>query len=456
MSSTSNDVRTVFDSSIRTTDHDESLSFDRVWQDVEESEKDKKYINDSMSGKDFCFNCERVNTLIEDNNHGIIVCNKCGSVQDSLLDETPEWNQYNNDDHCGVSKVRCGAPTSFFLPKSSMGTTISGSSYSQIKKQQLWLAMPHKERSLNNALTDIKNRCYQAGIKRNIVDDAQIFYKLIKDYKQANSENKDGSNGFRGKKKQSIKAGCVYMACHKRKKPKSSKDIAQIFDLDVSDVTNGYRTCKDFMVLINKEDEFPNETFNIDTSDACSLVMNYATKLKKIPKDCIDLALTMTRNIRKLGLAAEHTPPSIATASLYLMICDKGLDISKKDIANVSGMSDATIIKPLSKIIDYAKVIKSDEATEKLLDILNIERVDRQQKDLVDSEKPTKKESRKSTSNKSTKKESRKSTNKNDSRKSTNKNDSRKSTSKESTKKDSGKTTKKESKKTTKRIIKID
>ena len=46
----------------------------------------------------------------------------------------------------------------FFLPRSSLGSTIGGCNNKQ-SALQIWGAMPYKERSLNIVLKEISSRC---------------------------------------------------------------------------------------------------------------------------------------------------------------------------------------------------------------------------------------------------------------------------------------------------------
>jgi len=57
--------------------------------------------------------CETMDDVVEDFSQGNMVCQKC--VQFShIIDDSPEWRQYNNDDGNNDSAMnRCGGAINF-------------------------------------------------------------------------------------------------------------------------------------------------------------------------------------------------------------------------------------------------------------------------------------------------------------------------------------------------------
>ena len=68
------------------------------------------------------------------------------------------------EDGKGEGSMRCGAATNFFLPKSSLGTTISGKK-SVLKMLQNWNQMPYKERSLSEVLQHLEKSLNSTLVK---------------------------------------------------------------------------------------------------------------------------------------------------------------------------------------------------------------------------------------------------------------------------------------------------
>ena len=83
----------------------------------------------------------------------------------------------------------------------------------------------------------------------------------------------------------------------------------------------------------------------------------------------INVAKTIARNIKKLDLASNHQPASVAASSIMLMATIFKLNISKKMISDVYKISQVTIIKAYRIIYNWRKILISDESTDKFLEI---------------------------------------------------------------------------------------
>jgi hypothetical protein len=160
---------------------------------------------------------------------GYNVCEDCGVINEYFLDKTPEWTTYESSEE---NNGRCGCATNFFLPKSSLGTSIKGKGFSRIEVLHRWGNMPYKERSLFGVLQDIEYRCRKNNIKKSIIDNAKILYKNINDTKHQTGDNKGKSHIFRGVNRKSLIAACVFYGAKLQGEPRSPKEIGDIFESD--------------------------------------------------------------------------------------------------------------------------------------------------------------------------------------------------------------------------------
>jgi len=321
---------------------------------------------DSPSYKNqICKNCNSSDKIAEDNVQGILVCIGCGTILSELFDEGAEWNNYSNYEG-KEGFVRCSSTTNAFLPQSSLGSTIACSNNSRIKILQNWSLMPYKERSLNIVLKEIQNKCRTAGIVKCIEDDAKILYKNIRESKYLYGKNK-GRNGLtRGANRKSLVAACIFFACKRKGKTRSPKEIAKMFDLKYKAVTKG---CKAFQKLIKQK--FMQNDINISNPE--HFIMRYCRDLH-IPNNYIDQAMRVAKNIQKLNIASMHTPFSVATGSILLIVEFSTLDIDRKDISDKFDVSEVTIIKTYKKIEQYKDVLMNDNLTDKIVKLLEIEK----------------------------------------------------------------------------------
>ena len=194
----------------------ENIPDDALWDildniGVEETNEDEE-------DKNVCSNCKSKN-LLTNASKGYIVCQDCGELNESLLDRNPEWQ--SSDGKEGAS--RCGCPTNYYLPKSSLGTKIGGRGYSRLKILQKWGQMTYKERSLYEVLLKIEDKCKKYNITKPIIENAKILFKQINDSKHLGGENIGKNIIIRGFNRESLIASCVFYGAIKQENQEHQK-----------------------------------------------------------------------------------------------------------------------------------------------------------------------------------------------------------------------------------------
>ena len=182
------------------------------------------------------------------------------------------------------------------------------------------------------------------------------MYK-INDCKHSKGKNEGKNIIIRCINRKSLIAACVFFGCKLQGKPRSPKEIADIFDLELKQVNKG---CRKFLDLMNVDILM----YKIKCSQSTDFIERYCKKLK-IKKDYIDCATRISNNIHKLDIASTHQPPSVAAGSILLMANVCNLEITKKSI-EIFTISDVTIAKTYRKIHLYSKIITNDEITEQI------------------------------------------------------------------------------------------
>lgn len=311
--------------------------------------------NNNNKKRIYCEGCESEN-IIEDTAHGILVCTECGQVVSSLMDCGAEWSQYNDDNKKDMN--RCSHPISQLLPQSSMATTIAGSNSSRIKKLHGWNAMPYKERSLNEVFKIIQSKCAKGKIMKCIEDDAKIMYKNIAECKHLDGKNLGKAVITRGKNRKSLIAACVLFACRKKDKSRSPKEIAELFGLNHTSITKG---CKIFQKLA----KITNIELKLNLVNPEQFIIRFCDELK-VKKIYTEQAIQISNNAQKLQIASVHTPISLATGSIFMMINLNELDIQKKIIADKFNVSQVTIAKAYKKMEPFTNLLTNDELCDRL------------------------------------------------------------------------------------------
>tara|TARA_Y200000002_G_C22613291_1_gene634836 strand:- start:115 stop:1281 length:1167 start_codon:yes stop_codon:yes gene_type:complete len=331
------------------------VNSDDIWKLIDSLENDDEEKNTTSINR--CISCNS-NNLYNDTIDGIIVCSDCGLKLGDILDRNPDWNSINSsNDH----NSRCGCPTNFFFPQSSLGTKVTNGKYSRISILEKWSQMPYKERSRYEVLKYIENKCSLFNISNPIIDNAKNLFNQLSKITTLSKDNKKKNIIIRGLNRKSIIAACVYNGANLQGNPRTPKEIAEIFGITEKQVTKGNRKFRDIMTKekIVKNLKATQSAEYIDRKEYINLL-----KLEKLQ---IDIAKKIAKNIKKLDIATDHQPASLAAGSVMLMANILNLNLSKKKISETFKISQVTIIKTFRKIYPYRKVLISNESTDKIL-----------------------------------------------------------------------------------------
>jgi transcription initiation factor TFIIB len=310
---------------------------------------------------DICLECKAVNSMIEDERHCCIVCSNCGCQKEELLENGPEWHQYNNDDGRGEGVNRCGSATSYYFPKSSQGTIITGFNYSRLTKKQKWNGTVYKENTLNKEFEIITQVCLKNKISKIIIDTTKFFYKQITDCKHKSGKNKGKQVIIRGGNRDSVIGACIYKACETNHDPISKKEIAAMISIDEKRLSRGI---KEFERIMKNCDENILETIHDGTPE--DYINKFSPSLQ-LDKFHTEIGLKVANNCAKLKLATDHGAQSIGAGIIYMITKYYELDIEKKDIVYWFKTSDVTITKIYNKISPFAKALVDDEITDHII-----------------------------------------------------------------------------------------
>lgn len=338
-------------------DYLDDINDDKLWTLLDKFVDDTKDEVPSLNNS--CKNCNATNLVI-DNNKSVYTCQECGAENGDIFEQRPEWTSYEDGSQ---ENGRCGIATNPFLPKSSMGTVIGGNGYSRLRMIQNWNQMPYKERSLSEVLQHIEKNLKTYKITKAIIDNAKILYKNISEIKHLDGLNKGKAIIIRGLNRSGLIAACAYYGSKLQGTPRSTKEIADIFGLKLTQVTKG---CRKFLELIN----YQSLTYNLHSSHSYDFIERFGYKLK-LTKNYIDIAIKISHNINKLDFASDHQPTSVAAGSILLTSNIYGLNILKKDISEVFGISEVTITKTFKKIYKFKIILINNDLTDILLKKIN-------------------------------------------------------------------------------------
>lgn len=286
-----------------------------------------------------CYYCKSKKIILDEH---IYTCGDCGSINERFIDMSAEWRYYGSEDNKANDPTRCGLPVNTLMPDSSLGSIISMTgreSYDMrlIRQYHMWNAMTYKDRSLYNIFDNITVNAINNGIATSIIEEAKVFYKKVSESKISRGDNRSG-----------LIASSIYMSCKSNKVPRSTKEIAKIFNLKPKTMTKG---CKKFQEIIK---------LNTESTCAEDFIQRFCSKLG-LNNEIRELCRHIVLKADELCVVSENTPPSISAGSIYLvnMVCNLG--ITKKDLATACELSQVTLSKCYKKLYDHRSLLFTPE-----------------------------------------------------------------------------------------------
>jgi transcription initiation factor TFIIB len=296
------------------------------------SDKDNSMVSDA------CEYCGEKEIILEEGNY---VCKACNTISTRFIDSNAEWRYYGSEDK-GSDPSRCGMPTSELLPNSSLGSVIGNSwkeSYDmrKIRKYHMWNSMPYKDRTLYNIFENISTHASNGGISNSIIEEAKMLYKQIAEAKITRGDNKTG-----------LIASSIYMSCKTNKVPRSTKEIANIFNVKLTTMTKACKKFQDIMRL------------DVNSSTPEDFIKRFSSKMN-LSQEVVELSRHIVKRADELNIAYENTPPSVAAGSLYLCILITDAPVSKKELSAACEISPVTITKCYKRLYENRAIILPDD-----------------------------------------------------------------------------------------------
>tara|TARA_Y100000389_G_scaffold160665_1_gene162897 strand:+ start:4886 stop:5860 length:975 start_codon:yes stop_codon:yes gene_type:complete len=294
-----------------------------IWSILDEIRPNKKATLKPMDNR-FCNKCSNYKTLMREG----MICTTCGMVDESYIDDTPEWTSGVTDDGRVSDPSRCTIPAAnqeLFSESWGKGTVIStkNSSNYEIKRMakiNFHSSMNHKDRSLFHAYRDIDEACI--NIPEGVLKDAKTLYKKFNEGKLT-----------RGAVRSGIKANCVLYACRLAGIPRTTKEIANMFGIQCKDIS---RTTQMFTETIQSDKTQKNYVTKphnllsrlLNSFDVTREERLKCNKMCNDLDDCVDLM--------------SKSPNSVSTAVIFMALNHR---ISKNEICEKCSVSVPTLNK---------------------------------------------------------------------------------------------------------------
>jgi transcription initiation factor TFIIIB Brf1 subunit/transcription initiation factor TFIIB len=302
-----------------------------IWSDLDILLKEREQTKEPVNTY-FCRECESIKVISPE---GLPVCSECGLVEDSFVDEKPEWTSGITDDGKVNDPSRCGNPNanpelfSQSWGKSTVISTKHSSTYENKRMARInfHMSMNHKDRSLFHAYRDIDEACHT--LPENVLKEAKMMYRKFNDEKLT-----------RGAIRLGIKANCILYACKLAQFPRTTKEVADMFGIKSRDISRTTQIFQETM-MGKTEKSFVTKPFDVmqrllNSFDVSRDERFKCNKMCAAVEDCVELM--------------SKTPNSIASAIILLVLDGK---VSKTEVCEKCSVSAPTINKILNIIKKY-------------------------------------------------------------------------------------------------------
>ena len=259
-----------------------------------------------------------------------------------IIRSRTEWRFYGCEDNKSNDPIRCGGTINPLLQKASMGAFISGPGSWSIRRLHTW-TLEYRERSLTAVYNDIQLKCQNYGLRACIIEEAKKLYKEVSDQKIS-----------RGAIREGLIAACVYMACNYNDAPRNAKEISEIMQIPITDITRGlkkYRSVMGFKAI--KE---------IRSTKLDDFLDRFCSGLQ-IEGELRNKVKMVSENAYNSGIVKANTPPSIVAGSMLVVCIYYNIkNISKNEISKVCHSSQVTINKCFSRMYPHRfKLLEIEE-----------------------------------------------------------------------------------------------
>jgi|UniRef100_A0A6C0IMP0 transcription initiation factor TFIIB len=321
---------------------------DQLWNIFENEKNNHKFdmeenpecVYTTSKEDNLCVQCKSPVMIMDE---GFPTCTNrdCCIIYKDTLDYSPEWRFFNPEDRNSNDPTRCGNPINPLLVESSFGCKIicnQKSSYEmkRIRKWTEWQSMPHKEKSLYDEFQFITLMAQNSGIAKMFIDDAMVIHKDISEQKMFRGLNRDG-----------IKAASIYLACRMNGHPRTSHEIAEIFNLDKASATNGCSMAVNIQHNIERNSEYTNG--NLCSTQPISFIERFCSKLN-YNNELIMLCRFVAKKVHETNMITDNIPQAVAAGIVYFVGINCNQPISKQNIKTITGVSEVTINKCYKKL----------------------------------------------------------------------------------------------------------
>lgn len=286
-----------------------------------------------------CPEC-RSRRMYRDSVRAELICMDCGYViLERNIDREQEWRAYNEEQR--EARERTGPPPTPTLHDYGRATTIGKETSDLTPEQRARVRSlkrtfrrtffrSGKEASLAFALSEINKMSSHLSLPQTVTETAATVYRRF-----------ISSRCARGRALENIAAAAVIVACKLHKIPRTITEIVSVTATkDRKEIVKCYK-----MMLMS-------ESKQIATALGPEEFVSRAVTELKLSGAVQTIALEVLRSKRLRTAMRGITPHAVAAAVVYLASIVAGEYATQRDVANVFGISDATVRNTYKRIVE--------------------------------------------------------------------------------------------------------
>ena len=293
-----------------------------------------------------CQECKEVPpNIVEEFSSGDMVCGSCGLVLgDKIIDTRSEWRTFSNDDGNNDDPSRVGGARNELLNGSQLETDIAfgvgGGAARELHKAHKKSAFDKGNKDLVEAYIQISLLGEGWNLSKSVIDSAKHHFKRVQD-----------AGALRGKSREVIIAGCIFLACRKANVPRTFRETFNLTKVSKKEIGQVFKKLKNFIEKDDKERSgitdaglgsptAPAE--GMMATNASALVDRYANQLL-LGQRVSNVAKDIATRMNELQILAGRSPLSQAAASIYFASQLMKEPKTTAEVSRILGISDGTI-----------------------------------------------------------------------------------------------------------------
>ncbi|XBJ26432.1 hypothetical protein VPH35_003851 [Triticum aestivum] len=279
----------------------------------------------------YCPECRRATEVVLDHGTGDTICTECALVLDAhYIDEGSEWRNFADDgggDDRDPSRV--GTSGDPFLNTSSPPMSVPDAGVAS-------------ENTLVDGFRGIADMADRLGLVATIRDLAKETFKKL-----------DEAKGCpRGRKRDSVYAACLYIACRNLGMPRTYKELASVTAGGVAAKKDVGKMTTHIKKLLGEED---GQVMDIGVVSATDYLRRFCSRLGLGNQEVRD-AQEAVRRVEQ-GLDVRRNPESVAAAISFMVVQRAGAGRSVKEVSVATGVAEGTIKEVHKDLTPHAQML---------------------------------------------------------------------------------------------------